>query len=106
MKGLQAYIRKHGQHFTPELAYDVMGRRWTFQEIDKALCKEVYYNVSGCTPGDIIYYCNSIKPSNKKEFVSWMKAGLQNIVTSSLLFPVWLSLVKSYKPDFDFTPYV
>ena len=58
MKGLRQYIKKHGKHFTEELAYKTAGKRWSSTQIEKATQREVYYNVTASTLGDIVYLAN------------------------------------------------
>lgn len=103
MKGLKEYVAKHGLHFTEELAYDIVGKHWIYEDIDKALQKEVYYNVSGCTPGDIIYCVNIAGLHRKKDIVNFLiEYILCDVGFSDRLFNSWSTINK----DFDFTPYI
>lgn len=103
MKGLEEYIKRHGRHFTEKLAYDITGGGWTYKEIDDSLQKKVYYNVSGCTPGDIVYCVNSLNFVNKKEIVSFLlRCVLYDVGMSDMLFNMWAIS----HDDFDFTNYI
>ena len=103
MKGLEEYIEKHGKHFTMKLAYDVSNDYWSDEEIHKALQKKVYYNVSGCTPGDIVYVVNGMDIDNMKEVVRFlMRCVLYDVGTSDKLFDTWVC----FNEDFDFTHYI
>lgn len=65
MKGLRQYIRKHGRHFTEELAMSATKGRWTTEEIMPKVESLVYYNVTGSTVGDIVFLVNFAKDSGK-----------------------------------------
>lgn len=60
MKGIKEYIKKHGRHFTEELAYEVVGTKWKIDKIQDILSTMVWYNVNGTTSGDIIYIVNTM----------------------------------------------
>lgn len=103
MKGLNEYVSKHGKHFTEDLAHAISGCRWSYKEIDESLQKKVYYNVSGCTPGDIVYCVNGLEFDNRKEIVSFLlRCVMYDVGTSDELFDTWILC----HPDFDFTPYI
>ena len=102
MKGLEQYIAKHGRHFTEELAYDIMGSMWSFEEIDTTLQKRVYYNVSGMTSGDIVYYVNGMGWKSKGEMLYWLIPDLLEVGLSEELFSAFLLV----RDQFDFTPYI
>lgn len=111
MKGLGAYIKKHGKHFTEELAYEVVGKRWSGRQIQKAAQHRVYYNVTGSTLGDMIYLTNSM--GNK-----WDILKMPTCITFTLfivgefkyyggvVFDTWLKDLEESKLAFDFTPYI
>ena len=65
MKGLRQYIRKHGRHFTEELAMTITRGRWNPSEIMEKAESMVYYNVTGSTVGDIVFLANYAKGTNK-----------------------------------------
>ena len=102
MKGLKEYIEKHGKHFTIQLAHDVAGKCYSSKEIDESLQKKVYYNVSGCTAGDVVYMFNILPHFSKKERINFTLYSLKDIDHSELLFPLWVL----ENEDFDFTPYI
>lgn len=107
MKGLRKYIRKHGRHFTEELAYEAAGRKYNARQVEKAAQKKVYYNVTGSTLGDMVYLTNS-------NFNGWGFSSISGSINYTLyfvgqykfhggfLFEQWLHGLD----DFDFTPYI
>jgi hypothetical protein len=108
MKGLKEYIKKHGKHFTEELAYVATEKYWDAKEIDAALQKKVYYNVSGYTKGDIIYIFNGVWEygrGNKKERADFVRSTLGDAYYLDVptVFTFW---AESYGKNFDFTPYI
>lgn len=111
MKGLEQYIRKHGNHFTKELALKVTGDRWSSYDIERAAQKRVYYNVTKSTIGDMIYLADMVcnRPSQRvrlnkgiKEVLCWV----QDYKRSGSPFCIWLTVIFVEKEDFDFTPYI
>lgn len=58
MKGLKRYIRKHGKHFTEELALAVADK-WSVEQVMNSAQKKVYYNITSATDGDIAYLANT-----------------------------------------------
>jgi len=65
MRGLKAYIRKHGRHFTEKLAMTVTKGKWGSSEIMEKAESMVYYNVTGSTIGDIVFLANYAKDTGK-----------------------------------------
>ena len=103
MRGLEEYVCKHGKHFTEDLAHAVSGYRWSYKEIEESLQKRVYYNVSGCTSGDIVYCVNGLDLENRKEIVSFLlRCVMYDVGASDKLFDLWVMC----NQDFDFTPYI
>lgn len=104
MKGLNEYMKKHGKHFTMELACVAAGKvRWSFKEIDTSLQRKVYYNVSGCTSGDIVFFANTSRLRRKREIVRTLLENVMYIVGfSDRMFSRWILI----NEDFDLTPYV
>ena len=109
MKGLKEYIEKHGKHFTIELAYDVSGKRWSIEQLEKAIQDEVYYNVTASTIGDMLYLTNMVYMSGSVVFntirkcTSYMLGIIGNFdFYEPTIFDDWLCIEK----DFDFTPYI
>lgn len=105
VKGLKEYVEKHGTHFTQELAYSAAQcNEWSLKDIEKALRNKVYYDVSGCTPGDLIFIVNGYDNlSSKKEIaVLLIKCVFCYVGEASNIFKRWVSCNK----DFDFTPYI
>lgn len=106
MKGLRQYIKKHGRHFTEELAYKAAGKKWSAEDIERTAQKEVYYNVTASTLGDMIYLVHEthnrhgIKKSNCIKHTLCV-IGNYNFYGGEV-FREWLREVK----DFDFTPYI
>lgn len=61
MRGLKDYVKKHGKHFTEELAYIAAGRKkWSLKEIEEATQKKVYYNITDTSFADMTYIANSV----------------------------------------------
>ena len=65
MKGLRQYIRKHGKHFTEDLALDATNGKWNKDDIIALVETQVYYNVTGSTIGDIVFLANFAKDSGR-----------------------------------------
>ena len=109
MKGLEEYIRKHGRHFTEQLAYDTAGNKWSAKVVETTAQRKVYYNVTGSTIGDMVYLVNEIYADGILR-----KNTLNNCVNSMLCiigsfdegrdaaFSDWIDSIV----DFDFTPYI
>ena len=111
MKGLREYIRKHGNHFTEELALDVAGKKWGSDEVTKAAQKLVYYNVTDSTLGDMVFImnCHRAAPSSKgkSDCVKYMVSiiGYYGFYGGKV-FDRWVRVVRKSNPHFDFTPYI
>ena len=107
MKGLREYIRKHGRHFTEELAYKAAGRKYSASQVERAAQRKVYYNVTGSTLGDMVYLTNCT-------YNGWGFTTISGNISYTLyfvgnykhhggvLFNEWLHGLE----DFDFTPYI
>ena len=68
MKGLKEYLKKHGNHFTEQLAYDAaLNRRWNKKQIENSIRNRVWYNVTDSSIGDIIYLFVKPKKSTHHE---------------------------------------
>lgn len=109
MKGLRQYIRKHGKHFTEELAMTVTNGRWNPSEIMEKAESIVYYNVTGSTVGDIVFLVNYAKDTGKPFYRtkhSCVKFALcivgEYALRDGAMFSKWLGDTR----DFDFTPYI
>lgn len=109
MKGLKQYIKKHGRHFTEELAMTATKGRWNTEEIMPKVGTYVYYNVTGSTVGDIVFLVNFAKDSGR----SFLKTKHQCIkfalcivseyaMHDGVMFNKWIGDTK----DFDLTPYI
>ena len=112
MKGLRKYIRKHGKHFTEELAYKIAGKRWNAQQIEHAIQKKVYYNVTESTIGDMVYMVNEVY-SIKHRHTSLRECAKYTIgivgdyqYYGGILFMEWLKEMKTADNDFDFRDYI
>ena len=107
MNGLDRYIRKHGKHFTEELAFKVSGCKWSGRQIEKSAQKKVYYNVTGSTIGDMVYLMtlgdDDIPYSEK---IDTMLSWVGDYSKSGGPFSIWLTLLIVSEQDFDFTPYI
>lgn len=109
MKGLKQYIRKHGKHFTEELAMNATGGRWSREDIMDKVESQVYYNVTGSTVGDIIFLVNFAKDSGR----SFLRTKHQCVkfalcivgeyaMHDGVMFSKWVGDTK----DFDLTQYI
>ena len=109
MKGLRQYIRKHGRHFTEELAMSATKGKWDREDIIDKVESYVYYNVTGSTVGDIVFLVNFAKDSGR----SFLKTKRQCIrfalrivgeyaMHDGVMFNKWVGDTK----EFDFTPYI
>ena len=121
MKGLREYIKKHGKHFTEELAYDAaFSKRWNKKQIEEAIQNRVWYNVTGSTLGDIIYLVNEcyddgiigdmLGYNKKSKCISYTLLYIGDFNNyGGKLFDEWLAEIRQhdfFKGDFDFTPYI
>ena len=109
MKGLRQYIRKHGNHFTEELAMNVTKGRWSSPEIMEKAESMVYYNVTGSTIGDIVFLANYAKDTGKSFYKTkhnCVRFALcivgEYALRDGVMFRKWLEGNK----DFDFTQYI
>ena len=113
MRGLEEYVRKHGFHFTEALARDILGDdlKWDLPEIEQIASTRVWYNVTGSTDGDFLYYVNSSIESTKKKSVDFALRIIgdfkyYNFALKRIL-NTWKLLENiGYETDFDFTPYI
>jgi hypothetical protein len=108
MKGLRQYVRKHGNHFTEELAMTVTRGRWTSSEIMEKAESMVYYNVTGSTVGDIVFLTNYAKNTGESFYRtkhSCVKFALNIIEEYALRETMFIKWVGDNK-DFDLTEYI
>ena len=98
MKGLKEYLRKHGKHFTVELACSAVKLRWKPEQVMKAIKDEVWYNVSESTFGDIVFlvnlagfYQNCFSFSTKHECIKYALGIVGNMDCNGMAFDNWLS---------------
>ena len=109
MKGIKQYIKKHGRHFTEELAMSATKGRWNTEEIMPKVETYVYYNVTGSTIGDIVYLVNFAKDSGR----SFLKTKHQCIkfalcivgeyaLREGAMFKKWVGDTR----QFDLTEYI
>lgn len=108
MKGLKQYIKKHGRHFTEELAMSATRGRWSTEEIISKVETYVYYNITGSTVGDIVFLVNFAKDSGR----SFLRTKHQCIkfalcivgeyaMHDGVMFNKWVGDTK----NFDLTPF-
>ena len=109
MKGLRQYIRKHGRHFTEELAMTVTKGKWDSSEIMEKAESMVYYNVTGSTVGDIVFLANYAKDTGKpfyKTKHNCIRFALcivgEYALRDGAMFKKWVGDTR----DFDLTPYI
>lgn len=118
MKGLNEYIKKHGKHFTEDLAYDAaFSKKWNKKQIEDVLQGMVWYNVTGSTIGDIIYLVNECYDDEnfmgygkKHKCISYTLLYIGDFKNyGGKLFDEWLEEMKQHRvirDNFDFTPYI
>ena len=113
MKGLEEYIKVHGNHFTEELASVATDRRWNTSKVTKAAQDRVYYNVTGSTSGDMVYLMdmaysrlNSEGRYSHNKGISMMLSWVGDYQKTGSPFCIWLTVMLMKKKDFDFTPYI
>ena len=109
MKGLEAYLNKHGKHFTEKLAMSITEGRWNGNKVKKAAQRKVYYNVTGSTLGDMVFLTNMVYFKNAKPLdnfnkcIDYMLMCVANFeLYGGVTFEDWLEI----EGDFDFTPYI
>lgn len=106
MKGLEEYIRKHGSHFTEELAVDVTGSKWSPSRIERDAQKHVYYNVTESTRGDMVYLMTIERSRSYNKKIKTMLSWVQDFRKTGSPFCIWLTVMTTNHEDFDFTPYI
>ena len=109
MKGLKAYLKKHGKHFTEELALSVTSGKWNSSRVMEKAQSMVYYNVTGSTVGDIVFLTNYAKDTGKSFYRTkhnCVRFALCIVGEYSLrdgaMFSKWVGDTK----EFDLTPYI
>lgn len=109
MKGLRQYVKKHGKHFTEELAMSVTKGRWDPEEIMAKAQSMVYYNVTDSTVGDIVFLTNYAKDTEKSFYRTkhnCVKFALcivgEYALHNGTMFNKWIGESK----NFDLTPYI
>lgn len=109
MKGLRRYIRKHGKHFTEELAMAVTKGRWKPSEVMEKAESMVYYNVTSSTVGDIVFLTNYAKDTGKTFYrtkYNCVRFALcivgEYALKNGVMFDKWIGDTR----DFDLTPYI
>lgn len=105
MKNLDAYIEKHGNHFTVELVNDIMPIRFNSTYIISTSQKKVWYNVTGSTFGDMMYLTNVYyhRGHSKGRCIMLMLENVGDYFRGGKAFSAWIA---SGENDFDFTPYI
>lgn len=111
MKCLNSYIKKHGRHFTIELAKEVMCFKWSPEEVQKTSQKMVYYNVTESTLGDMVFLTNYIyyyydKARNKTWCVSEMLSIVGDVFLEGHAFSSWIDTMIEENKDFDFKRFI
>lgn len=106
MVGLREYTKKHGKHFTKQLALDVSGGRFNADQVIKAAQKKVYYNVTESTLGDMIYLVNSCTLTKKDKCVDYALSTIGDYFSTEKPFSTWICILCLKEEDFDFTPYI
>jgi hypothetical protein len=109
VKGLKRYIKKHGRHFTEELALSVTNGRWRSSEVMEKAQSMVYYNVTGSTVGDMVFLANYAKDTGKpfyRTIHNCVRFALcivgEYALRNGAMFSKWVGDTK----EFDLTPYI
>lgn len=109
MKGLKQYIKKHGRHFTEELAVNTTKGRWGKEDIINKAEAQVYYNVTDSTIGDMVFLVNFAKDSGrpflrtKHQCIKFALCIIgEYAMRDGVMFNKWVVDTK----DFDLTPYI
>lgn len=109
MKGLKRYIKKHGRHFTEELALSVTNGRWRSSEVMEKAQSMVYYNVTGSTVGDMVFLANYAKDTGNpfyRTIHNCVRFALcivgEYALRNGAMFSKWVGDTK----EFDLTPYI
>jgi hypothetical protein len=111
MKGLKNYIKKHGKHFTEELAYSISPcLRWNKEQIEDTIQKKVWYNTTSSTIGDIVYLVNNCyEGAAKSKCINYALLYIGDFRNYENPFEDWLTEISNcgtLKDCFDFTPYI
>lgn len=114
MKGLEEYLKRNGFHFTKELASKETTSKWKVDTVLEDAQRQVYYNVTESTPGDMFYITNWLynhdgwpEAHDKKSSIKimlWMVGNYR--LGTKYFFWEWLWNKCRNKKDFDFTPYI
>ena len=112
IKGLDKYIKKHGRHFTQELA-ECIYSKWSCSQIESVLNKRVYYNTTSSTLGDIIYLVNKAYHdffpvvNTKERCVDYALAVIGGAdCYEGIAFSGWLADVVINKEKVDLSTYI
>ena len=112
MKGLEEYIKVNGRHFTVELAEYVCKNtkcfKWNIEQIYTAIDKEVWYNTTESTLGDIVFLVNTNSHfyDSKKECISKTLSYIGDINNTEKPFTLFVCGLYHNKIDFDFNKYI
>lgn len=113
MRGLEEYIKKHGKHFTEDLAVRVTYRRWNPSKVVDAAQSKVYYNVTESTVGDMVYlldmFYERLYPLGQytvNRGILSMLTWVQDYSKTGSPFNIWMTSLIMKDKDFDFTPYI
>lgn len=113
MRGLERYIEKHGRHFTSKLAVTVTGGKWDSSRIERDAQKQVYYNVTGSTLGDMVYLMDlmydrlyPLGEYTPNRGLKMMLSWVGDFKKTEVPFSIWLTFMTSDNVEFDFTPYI
>ena len=109
MKGLQQYIKKHGFHFTVDLALKAGGNKWDEKYVLEKTQHRVYYNVIGATLGDMVFLVNneSLRHHNIRNSVNYVLSVVEDYsFCSGKVFMDWLDGIIVSGTEFDFTEYI
>ena len=109
IKGLRKYVRKHGRHFTEELAMNAVYCLFNPAQVVASAQKKVYYNVTSATVGDMVYltnYCGS-NGMSKGVCIDRMLSVIGNYRKGqNAAFDIFINNLKSERKKFDFNRYI
>ena len=112
IKGLNAYIKKHGRHFTKDLAEDIC-HKWDYTQIKTVLDKKVYYNTTSSTSGDITYLVNRAYHdffpvvNTKERCIDYALAIIGGVdCYEGIAFSGWIADLIIRDKDFDLSNYI
>ena len=97
---LEEYIKANGKHFTPELTEKVLDIKWSGDTIQKFLEGRVYYNVTGSSLDDIVFWMNYYgKEKGRRKSQCWrqVKTLIEDYRNKGKFFDRWITCFKGFR---------